>query len=298
MGSKEDTSDEITYPLGAVARLTGLSPDVLRAWERRYDVVEPLRTPGGTRRYRASDVERLRLVKAVVDAGHRIGQVAGLDSAELERRVERRTTAKGSVDEAVRAIDRLDAAEVERLTALQLAALGPVSFAREFAVPFLREIGSRWESGHTCVASEHLASGILRSLLGASLRPSVMSASAPPILFCTPPRERHELGLLIAALVAAGAGGNPLYLGPDLPLDEIAQAATRVNAGAVALGIVALQPDEAATAVRSLREQLGPEIELWIGGPGGADLELPPRADRIGSIDLLEDRVPLVALRR
>jgi len=77
---------ELTYPLRTVARLTGLSPEVLRAWERRYRVVTPARTPGGTRRYSAADLERLRLLKAAVDAGHRIGDVARLDVAELSRR--------------------------------------------------------------------------------------------------------------------------------------------------------------------------------------------------------------------
>ena len=70
-----ETTDEVTFPVGAVSKLTGLSPHVLRAWERRYGVVEPLRSEGGTRRYRESDLEKLRLVKAAVDAGHRIGQV-------------------------------------------------------------------------------------------------------------------------------------------------------------------------------------------------------------------------------
>ena len=76
---------EATYSVQTAARLTGLSPEVLRAWERRHAVVEPVRTPGGTRRYRAADLERLKLVKAAVDSGRRIGQVARLDLAELRR---------------------------------------------------------------------------------------------------------------------------------------------------------------------------------------------------------------------
>ena len=77
---------ELTYPLRTVARLTGLSPHVLRAWERRYEVVVPLRTEGGTRRYRSADLERLRLVKSAVDAGHRVGQIAQLGDAELKQK--------------------------------------------------------------------------------------------------------------------------------------------------------------------------------------------------------------------
>ena len=81
---------EMTYPLRTAARLTGLSPELLRAWERRYGAVRPGRTPGGSRRYTAADLERLRLLKEAVDAGHRIGEIAVLPAAELQRRVETR----------------------------------------------------------------------------------------------------------------------------------------------------------------------------------------------------------------
>src|SRR5512134_2440764 len=85
MAKPRTSAVELTYPLRSASRLTGLSPEVLRAWERRHGVVQPLRTPGGTRRYRASDLERLRLMKAAIEAGHRIGQLAGLGNAELAR---------------------------------------------------------------------------------------------------------------------------------------------------------------------------------------------------------------------
>src|SRR5688572_16347090 len=90
-----------TYPLHAVVRMTGLSPEILRAWERRYRAIEPLRTPGGTRRYRAADVERLRLLKAAVAAGFRIGKVARLSAAELARCGRGASADDGSAQDAV-----------------------------------------------------------------------------------------------------------------------------------------------------------------------------------------------------
>ncbi len=295
---KAGGDEETTYPLGAAARLTGLSPDVLRAWERRYGVVEPLRTEGGTRRYRASDLERLRLVKSAVDAGHRIGEVAKLDAEELGRRIAAAPErAPDSLQPVLAALERLDAEEAERLIALQLAALGPVRFARQFATPLLEEVGVRWAARRLCIASEHLASGLLRSVLGASLRPTSASSSAPRIVFGTPPGERHEMGVLIAAILTLGAGGNPLYLGADLPVEELLGAVETVGAAALALSVVAMPVVEADDSLQSLAERLPRRVELWVGGPLAGELELPSRAVRIDDVEALEHRVAMLELR-
>jgi DNA-binding transcriptional MerR regulator len=288
---------ERTYPLGAVSRITGLSPDVLRAWERRHRVVAPLRTPGGTRRYRPSDLERLRLLKAAVDAGHRIGDVAALDNAEIERRlceVERIPSGRAEVIEA---LERLDGPSVERLVSIQLAALGPLRFARDFALPLLTEIGEGWASRRLCVASEHLASGLLRSLLGSALRPTRISLAGRPILFATPSGERHELGLLVAALTALGAGGNAVYLGPELPVDELVGAAERSGAAGLAISLVALAVSEAERVVRELRAELPAATALWLGGPRAREIRMPGGVERFESLDALEARVGLLNLR-
>ena len=137
MAGTESEALELTYPLRAAARLTGLSPELLRAWERRYGVVEPMRTPGGTRRYTAADLERLRLVKAAVDAGQRIGDVASLDLEALKRHstLADPPARTSSWKRSLTALDQLDDAAAQRLLSLQLSALGPVRFARDVAVP-------------------------------------------------------------------------------------------------------------------------------------------------------------------
>lgn len=290
--------DEATFSVGAAARLTGLSPDLLRAWERRYRVVEPVRSAGGTRRYRESDVEKLRLMKAVVDAGHRIGDVAGLSVDELRSRVSHdEVSFSDPVEATLRAVENLDALEAERLISTQLAALGAVRFAKQFALPLLVAIGDRWEARRLCVASEHLASALLRSLLGSALRPTAAHRHAPVVVFATLPGERHELGLLIAALTALGAGANPLYLGADLPASELSNAAVNAKAGAVALSVVVMSPDEAAEGIAELRESLPPELEIWAGGPGAEIAGGINGVVRIGTLDDLERRVEQLRLR-
>lgn len=286
---------KLTYPLRTAARLTGLSPELLRAWERRHGVVEPARTPGGTRRYSAEDLERLRLVKAAVDAGQRIGQVARLDLEELKRRAApERVIADGRLDAILAALERLDGVEAQRLLSLQLSALGAVRFARELACPLTREIGERWANERMGISSEHLATGVLRSMLGAALQPGPVSLLGPRIVFATPAGEGHELGLLMAALVAMSAGANPLYLGADLPIDDLLDAAHQSGATAVALSLVTLPPDQAERALSAARAGLAAEVSLWVGGAGARNTEIPDGVELLESLNDLERRVALM----
>lgn len=293
--SRTEAAVELTYPLRTAARLTGLSPEILRAWERRYGVVVPVRTSGGTRRYSAADLERLRRVKAAVDAGHRIGQVARMDPEELEH-LSAGTEAPASppIEDVLLALDGLDGAEARRLLALQLSALGPVRFASQIACPLVREIGARWAGGRLGIASEHLATGVLRSMLGSALQPSSVSLLGPRIVFATPTGERHELGLLMAALTALGSGANPLYLGAEVPVEDLLGAVEQVDAAVLALGVVNLPPTQAERGIHALRGGLAHAVGLWVGGAGAANLELPDGVEYLASLDRLEQRVALL----
>ena len=297
MGNAKSDAVELTYPLRTAARLTGLSPELLRAWERRHRVVEPLRTPGGTRRYSAADLERLRLVKAAVDAGHRISQVAHLELAELKRvSAGAETRPAGRLDEILAALHHFDSGEVQRLLSLQLSALGAARFAREIAVPLVREIGERWANGQMGIAREHLASSVLRSLLGSALQPTATSLLGPRIVFASPTGERHELGLLMAALTAVGAGANALYLGAELPVEDLLGAVEDTDAAALALSLVTVPAAHAARTVSALRGGLASEVHLWLGGAGARDVELPQGVEHIESLEDLEQRVILLGL--
>jgi DNA-binding transcriptional MerR regulator len=286
----------MTYPLRTAARLTGLSPELLRAWERRHGVVTPQRTSGGTRRYSAADLERLKLVKAAVDAGNRIGQVAKMDLAELRKGSEQpeigSTVHLGGI---LSALDELDDAVAHRLLSLQLSALGPARFARAVALPLVHEMGERWANGRSGIAPEHLATGILRSLLGSALQPTASSRMGPRIVFATPSGERHELGLLMAALTALGAGANPLYLGAELPLEDLLAAVEGSGATILALSIVTLPRQQAMQMVGAIRGGMADDVCLWLGGSGASGLDLPGGVEYIGSLEQLEERVELVA---
>ena len=289
------SAPEMTYPLRSAARLTGLSPQLLRAWERRHGVVEPMRTPGGTRRYRASDLERLRLLKAAVDSGHRIGALAGLSNPELEQLgIATEAAPRDRLQDILAALDALDGAEAQRLLALQLSALGAVPFARTVAMPLVHEIGERWAAQRMRVASEHLATAVLRSMLGSALQPSATALRGARIVFATLAGERHELGLLMAAISAMGAGANPLYLGPEVPIEDLLYAVSRCGAAVVALSIVGAPASEVTGSLAALRDGLPGDVHLWVGGSGAGALTIPDRVEHIESFEQLEQRVGLL----
>lgn len=270
MASNRD-SDAGEYSLGAVVRLTGLSDHTIRAWERRYGAVRPSRSPKGTRRYSEAEIERLRLLHAAVEAGHRIGDIAALSDEEIEARLAALPKpVLRPLDELREALERLDPGELERLLGIQLGALGPDVFCREIALPLLREVGSRWERGEGSVASEHLLTSTTRGLLGLALRGAPRLPDAPRLVFTTPEDERHELGALVAAVTAAGAGADVTYLGPELPVEEVVAAAASTGAEAVGLSVVTLPRGAARRYLEQLRKALPEETAMWVGGPGGS----------------------------
>jgi DNA-binding transcriptional MerR regulator len=276
--------------------MLGVTPHLLRAWERRYGAVRPARTPGGTRRYTESDVRRLRLLRAGISQGHPIGELASLPIAELERRFGTLAAAPASPSDALwQAIAQVDGAEIERLLGLQLGALGAGPFIHEVAIPLLHTVGDRWESGQVCVAAEHAVSAALRNLLGAALRQRRDVPGGPRLVFATPPGEQHELGLLAGALCAQERGARVVYLGPDLPADELARAAREQRADAAVLALARRDGEPARRQVQDARRLLPREVLLWIGGAGSAALAPIEGVRELPDLRALEAAVDAIA---
>ncbi|MBW2542942.1 MAG: MerR family transcriptional regulator [Deltaproteobacteria bacterium] len=290
---------EAPFSVGVVSRMTGLSVHVLRSWERRYGAVQPQRTPRGSRRYTEADVTRLRLLGAAVGRGHPISALAPLSDTSISALLEPHGHAPElPFDEALGAIARLDAREVERLLAFQLFARGPRDFARNFVLPLLIEVGARWESGRLPIAAEHMATFLAGSLLGGALRAMPVPERRRPILFTTPTGERHEFGALVAALVAASAGADAVYLGAELPASEVVRAAAQLNARGIALGMIALDPADTKAYLHALRRDLDRSASIWIGGGASQRLEpLPDGVARADDLDAFEDCIRDLATR-
>jgi DNA-binding transcriptional MerR regulator/methylmalonyl-CoA mutase cobalamin-binding subunit len=280
-------TDEPRHPIQVVSRRTGVTQDSLRAWEKRYGAVEPHRAPGGRRLYTDADVERLILLRRATDAGRRIGQVAGLPTEELatlvaqdEKAIARAPrpqprpsrSAEGSSPEAYLAacLDATRELDYERLRAALGAArleLTMPVLLEQVLTPFLQEIGEQWHRGELKISQEHLASSVVRSLLSGQESSRNVSRGAPAAVVTTPPGQRHELGALMAAVTASTEGWRVVYLGADLPVEEMASAVRQAQARALLLSMVYPSDDPyLGDEIRRLRALVGDSLAIVAGG--------------------------------
>ena len=291
----------IHYPIRAVAQMTGISLDTLRAWERRYEAVTPLRGERG-RMYTEADVTRLRQLGTLVDRGHAIGTIARLDDGQLTRLVESSDTLSPGpapvapavrIDDIAAALDTYDLAAIERALSRFAAVLAPRDLIFAVILPLLNDVGQRWQGGTLRPAQEHLVSAIVRSVLGGLLRVLTRTEAQPRVVFAAPSGERHELGLLCAAVLAAAEGFGVVYLGPDLPAVDIWHAAARAEARIV---ILSLTTPGAATGAELRGLARRPDgVALWVGGPAAPEA-LPLLGDDVRHIHSLPDVVALLEL--
>ena len=278
------------YPIRAVSKLTGLSIDALRAWERRYQAVVPNRTSRG-RLYDAAQVRRLMLLRDATKRGHSIGNVARLEDAQIEALLTTAAAAATPLDAGseqavlkpvLAAIENYDYAAANGELGV-LASLLPVPELVACVVhPLMDLIGKRWYNGTLTVAQEHMVSALLRNLLGGLVRLYHPREPRVRLLFATPASELHEFGILCGAMLAVSVGIEAVYLGPNLPTPEIVSITNRLQPQALVLGVAApaYVPDLKGS-VAFIAAQIPPATELWIGGRDAPDAIPGTPADRV-----------------
>lgn len=279
-----DTRDAAPrHPIAVVAERTGLSQDLLRVWERRYGVVNPARGPGGQRLYSDGDIARLSLLHSATRAGRSISHVARLSTPELAALVDedmaarqRRPTAPVAVSrgqdvvaDAMELARSLDSATLDDRLRRSVATLGISTFIESVAAPLLRRVGDEWHAGRFSLAQEHLVSSVLHDIVSESMRSFTNQSGAPRILVATPAGERHAIGAVLVGAAAAVEGWHVVYLGADLPANEIAGAAVSAHVRLVAVSIVYVEDrNDVIEEMRSLRSRLPKTIALIAGGSG------------------------------
>lgn len=272
-----DRAGAARYPIRAVSKLTGIAIDTLRAWERRYGAVVPVRDGRG-RLYSDADVARLRLLHDATLAGHAVGRIATLPLEDLRALTAApaapRAEARAPVIETAvlrRALDELDGVALDREFSRLAAVLPPLELVRDLLLPTLREVGEAWNQRRGGIAHERLISSSMRHLLGSFLRVHARSDSPIGLMFATPSGERHEVGILSAAMLAASRGLKVSYVGPDLPAAEIVAAARASGVRVLVLGLTtAGQAAAARRELAAIADGLPEDIELWVGGPAAA----------------------------
>jgi methylmalonyl-CoA mutase cobalamin-binding subunit len=285
------------YPIRVAARMTRLSPHVLRAWERRYDVVQPGRDAAGGRLYSEADIWRLRQLRLATEAGHGISQAASLPRDELAALVgdegivpspargRPRAGAGAFVSSALDAVEAMDAPRLYATLMGAAVALPSHEFTDGVVVPLLHRVGDRWAQGRITPAHEHVLSAQVGRVLAWLAESLPVPPGAPDAVAVAPRGHRHEFGALLAAVAAAQEGWRVTYLGADLPAADIATAAAIRGARVVLLSAV-LEDDADAlhTEVREIRAAVAESVTLFVGGPGAQAAAVPLR--RAGAVPL------------
>jgi DNA-binding transcriptional MerR regulator/methylmalonyl-CoA mutase cobalamin-binding subunit len=270
-----------------VSKRTGLSPHVIRVWERRYGAVTPVRTPTNRRVYRDEDVERLQLLQQATLVGHTISQAAKLTNARLKALLKDTTEAvlpafehPGQVGGersaratagCMEAIQRMDLKALNSEFRRATLTLGTQGFLTQVAAPLGQQVGHLWRIGEITAAHEHFLSAALRDFLGHHSQQFAVPAHAPVILVATPAGQIHELGAILVTAAAANLGWSVVYLGTSLPAAEIAGAARQKRARVIALSIVYPEDDPTLPdELQRLKSYLPEGVDVIVGGRGAS----------------------------
>ncbi len=274
------------YLISTVAKKSGLKSELVRAWERRYQAVVPARTAGGHRVYTELDIARLKLLHLATNNGHSISQIARLSlddlksllkteetTRQLESRIEKlnlndkKILAEEYIEKCYAAVLAFDAMALESHFENAIVALGTGEFIEQLLTPLLTMIGERWKTGELRPVHEHMVSAIIRSLTYILRNNAPPAKKSPNMVVSTPIGQMHELGALLAAIMAELKGWRVTYLGANLPAEEIAAAVKYTDARAVTISISFATDDLVISKeLRRLKKFCGSEVALIVGG--------------------------------
>lgn len=284
--------------IAAVERETGLSKDTLRVWERRYDFPSPGRDEFGERVYPPEQVEKLRLIKILMDQGHRPGKIVGAEMDKLRTIASPDASAETMTDEAYAEPEELlhfiklckahRVDEMRRDLSQSLLRMGMYRFVTDVIAPLTTMVGNHWAKGDLAVFEEHLFTESVQIVMRNAI--SSIPASAlwagipmrPRILLTTVPNEPHGLGLLMSEAIFALEGASCTSLGVQTPIREIAKAAQVQAADIVALSFsTSVRPAHVLESLGDLRTELPDSTEIWVGGRSAVLLRRPPPTVRV-----------------
>jgi MerR family transcriptional regulator, light-induced transcriptional regulator len=278
--------------IGELSRRTGVSSELLRAWERRYNLFTPARTPGGYRLYGDEDVRRAERMRSHIDAGLSAAEAAKVTGADFSSALEPEppdaSIPQQFGDELERALDRLDDAAAHAALDWLFSRFATETVLRDVVLPYMRGLGERWERGEEVIAAEHFASALLRGrLLG--LARGWGAGGGPLAMLACVPGDQHDIGLICFGLALRGHGWRISFLGADTPLETIVAAGELLSP---ALLVVAASVEERAVAAAPALSKLARTTQMAIGG-SGTDGAL---AKGIGAQHLPDDPMTSAAL--
>lgn len=267
----------LTLSISAVERDTGLSKDTLRVWERRYGFPQPARDNFGERIYPVEQVDKLRVMRRLMDMGYRPGKIIGLSIDRLQELASESASPPVSMDQARAESEDLpkfiELTKAHRIAELRSALsqsamrLGIDRFVMEVAAPLNRMVGDAWARGYFEVFEEHLYTESMQVILRNSISNIPAVGKGPKVLLTTFPNEAHGLGLLMAEAILSLAGARCISLGVQTPIWDIVQATTTQDVDIVALSFSAsTNPNQVVDGLLDLRVKLPESVQIWAGG--------------------------------
>ena len=255
------------YSITSLSRITGLSASTIRTWERRYGVPVASRAANGRRFYSDDEVDRLKLIAALVKDGRPISDLTNLSVDQL--RASERPSAEGGAEAALRdlvaAIDAADLEALKRALSQSFLRLPLLEAVEKVISPMLGALGEGWESGRYSPGLEHAASAITKQALYAAAATYRGVPQGKPVIFTTLTGEQHELGLLMGWLLALTENANAIHLGTELSPDLVAETVNLFCADLIVLSFVRQTNEEPLSrALRALDKALPPNVKVWI----------------------------------
>ena len=282
--------------IGELSKRAGVSPGLLRAWERRYGLLRPTRSAGGLRLYTSGDLERVRLMRKHLADGLAAAEAAAvaLGTVVAEEAAPPALSPAAVREELAEALDRFDEPRAQALLDRLLAVATVDTLLSEVVLPYLRELGERWARGDASIAQEHFASGVLRGRLLGIARGWGLGVGPAAVLACLP-GERHDLGLLAFGLALHTRGWRILYLGPDAPIETVEEVSRRLQPSLVVL--TAVTSERVQPVVEQLR-RLAAHHRLALGGGAAGNGALESDGVLMLTGDLIADATLVTALAR
>jgi MerR family transcriptional regulator, light-induced transcriptional regulator len=255
--------------IGELSKRTGVSPELLRAWERRYGLLDPTRTPSGLRLYTPADVQRVQQMQEHLAHGLAAAEAAALASRPVfgHEPDAPAMTPSALRDELADALDRFDEPRAQALLDRLLAAATVDTLLRDVVMPYLRDLGERWRRGDASIAQEHFASGVIRGRLLGLARDWGLGLGPIALLACLP-GEQHDIGLIALGLALRARGWRIVYLGTDMPIDTVEDTSRELHPTLVVLS--AVTGDRVEAVAEQLRRLAG-RYPLALGGPAAAN---------------------------
>jgi|APCry1669189534_1035231.scaffolds.fasta_scaffold29792_2 DNA-binding transcriptional MerR regulator len=296
------------YTIKAVSVASGVSIETLRAWERRYGVVQPKRDASGRRSYQPADVLRLKKLREATQNGHAISKLAKLSDDQLNSTALLAQNAEALENNAPAFAQRmLKAAEnyqpdhCDHALSMAMALLPVREVIKQVISPVLKNVGERWHQGTFTIGQERIVSQSIEKHVTIALDNYNRITSGTPMVFATLGSERHEFGILMSALLAASHGLRCVYIGPEIPAEDLAVLVTRVNARALVMSFVF---NKSANNQRELKKLLAlcpSELPIWAGGSESASLTagiVDKRLVVINNFDRYEQELTLLATQK